>query len=199
MMTIRQNGGVFGGNPKFTTVGGVLTTAAQPNITSLGVQAASLAFANGLGINFAATPGTGTSELFSDYEEGTWTPVISDAASGGNLGSASASNLLYTKIGRTVVLTAILTNIVTTGMTAGNVLYIQGLPFASNANNIAIGSVSADTVALNTRTFMNAQIGVNASALSFVASGTALTRSNIIVSNITSGTSDISLTISYNV
>lgn len=197
-MIIRQNGGVFGGNPKFTTVGGVLTTAAQPNITSLGVQAASLAFANGLGINFAATPGTGTSELFSDYEEGTWVPVISDATSGGNLGSASIGQALYTKIGRTVFLSANLTNIVTTGMTAANLLYIQGLPFTSSASNFAVGNVSTDSVAFNTRVYPFCQIGANVSILSFAASGTGSTRSNIIVSNITSGTSDIALTITYN-
>lgn len=186
-MTIKSNGGVFGRNPTFNTVtvDGILT--AQQNIV----------MADGKGIDFSATSGTGTSELFDDYEEGTWTPVISDASSGGNLGSASASNLTYTKIGRMVIVNAILTNIVTTGMTAGNPLWIQGLPFTSSASNVGIGSVTADTVGLNTRTFMNALVGVNVSAFSFVASGTALTRSNIIVSNITSGTSDISLTITY--
>ena len=41
---------------------------------------------SGNGIDFSATPGTGTSELLSDYEEGTWTPTSFDityaAASG---------------------------------------------------------------------------------------------------------------------
>ena len=40
-----------------------------------------LAFPSGKGIDFSATSGTGTSELFSDYEEGTWTPT--DASAGG--------------------------------------------------------------------------------------------------------------------
>ena len=31
---------------------------------------------SGYGIDFSATAGTGTSELFNDYEEGTWTPVL---------------------------------------------------------------------------------------------------------------------------
>ena len=30
---------------------------------------------SGKGVDFSATPGTGTSELFDDYEEGTWTPI----------------------------------------------------------------------------------------------------------------------------
>jgi hypothetical protein len=31
---------------------------------------------SGKGIDFSATPGTGTSELFADYEEGDWTPQL---------------------------------------------------------------------------------------------------------------------------
>lgn len=187
-MTIKSNGGVFGRNPTFNTVtiDGILTV--QQNIV----------MASGKGIDFSATAGTGTSELFNDYEEGTWVPVISDASSGGNLGSASIGQALYTKIGRTVFLSANLTNIVTTGMTASNLLWIQGLPFTSSASNFAVGNVSTDTVAFNTRVYPFCQIGTSAAVLSFAASGTGSTRSNIIVSNLTSGTSDIALTITYN-
>jgi hypothetical protein len=35
---------------------------------------------SGKGIDFSATPGTGTSELFNDYEEGTWTPTDGSGA-----------------------------------------------------------------------------------------------------------------------
>ena len=34
-----------------------------------------LIVSNGKGIDFSATAGTGTSELFDDYEEGTWTHI----------------------------------------------------------------------------------------------------------------------------
>ena len=43
---------------------------------------------SGKGIDFSATSdgsGTMTSEVLDDYEEGTWTPVVADAASAGNL------------------------------------------------------------------------------------------------------------------
>ncbi len=53
---------------------------------------------SGKGIDFSATPGTGTSELLSDYEEGTWTPTD---ASGAGLTFADAAGF-YTKIGRVV-------------------------------------------------------------------------------------------------
>ena len=58
----------------------------------------------GHGISFAATAGpqnatgsTGNSELFDDYEEGTWTPVFSGAS---NLGSYSHQLGYYIKTGR---------------------------------------------------------------------------------------------------
>ena len=55
---------------------------------------------SGKGIDFSATSGTGTSELFDDYEEGTWTPDPQDSS--GNSGSAGTSAGNYTKIGNVV-------------------------------------------------------------------------------------------------
>jgi len=88
-MTIKHLGGIFGRNPTFNdvTIDGPLSM--NDNIV----------MANGKGIDFSATSGTGTSELFDDYEEGTWTPsVIAGAISGTNI--TYTGN--YTKIGNTV-------------------------------------------------------------------------------------------------
>ena len=52
---------------------------------------------SGQGIDFSATPGTGTSELLADYEEGTWTPTW-------NGGTVTVDQASYTKIGRQVFL-----------------------------------------------------------------------------------------------
>ena len=87
--------------------------------------------ANGKGIDFSATAGTGTSELFDDYEEGTWTPVPADAASGGNTGTAATAIGHYTKVGRVVTVAVDLVNINKTALTAGNSFFVQGLPFAA--------------------------------------------------------------------
>jgi hypothetical protein len=43
---------------------------------NLTLAVGNLVVASGQGIDFSATSGTGTSELFDDYEEGTWTPTI---------------------------------------------------------------------------------------------------------------------------
>jgi hypothetical protein len=59
---------------------------------------------SGKGIDFSATPGTGTSELLADYEEGTWTP--NQGAAIGVIGAYSSSGT-YTKVGRLVTATAI--------------------------------------------------------------------------------------------
>ena len=82
--------------------------------------------ASGFGIDFAATSGTGTSELLADYEEGTWTPDVTSST--GSLTSFTSSGT-YTKIGRAVTLQLTFT-IVTTG-TAGGTANITGVPFTS--------------------------------------------------------------------
>ena len=56
-----------------------------------------LAFSNGKGIDFSATSGTGTSELFDDYEKGTWTPKLDNVSA-----TYTSQTGTYTKIGNLV-------------------------------------------------------------------------------------------------
>lgn len=53
----------------------------------------------GKGIDFSATPGTGTSELLADYEEGNWTPTL--ALASGSVGYGSRDGK-YIKVGNVV-------------------------------------------------------------------------------------------------
>jgi hypothetical protein len=55
---------------------------------------------SGQGIDFSATPGTGTSELLDDYEEGTWTAAD---ATGAGVTITNNATAKYTKIGRLVI------------------------------------------------------------------------------------------------
>ena len=90
----------------------------------------------GSGIDFSATSGTGTSELFDDYEEGTWTPIDS---SGAGLTFSSTSGL-YTKVGRMVFATGFVTYPSTAD--TSNVT-IGGLPFQSiNSTSRGVGSIT---------------------------------------------------------
>jgi hypothetical protein len=77
-----------------------LTAGRAISATQLTLTTGSVIVASGQGIDFAATPNTGTSELFNDYEEGTWTPTLTFG--GGNTGLAATQLGLYTKIGRQV-------------------------------------------------------------------------------------------------
>jgi len=85
-----------------------------------------LAFDSGSGIDFSATSGTGTSELFDDYEEGNWTP-----SQGGGLTvvGAFASSGTYTKIGRQVSVIGEMTGATSIAFSSGGAILTGGLPF----------------------------------------------------------------------
>lgn len=59
----------------------------------------------GKGIDFSDTPNTGTSELFADYEEGTYTATLTPDTSGTITLSGSVDLLKYTKMGRVITVT----------------------------------------------------------------------------------------------
>jgi len=95
---------------------------------------------SGKGIDFSATANTGTSELLADYEEGTWTAVISGSSTAGTY-ELVTNDCLYTKTGRAVTLTAQIRFAGSiTGGGSGS-LSITGLPYTKAANQMAIGAV----------------------------------------------------------
>ena len=85
---------------------------------------------SGKGIDFSATPGTGTSELLDDYEEGTFTPTFT----GLTLGNGTISGT-YSKVGNIVTVEMAVNWGSTTSATA--ITGVTGLPFAlmTAANN----------------------------------------------------------------
>ena len=101
---------------------------------------------SGKGIDFSATSGTGTSELLSDYEEGSWTMVLSSAS--GSFSTATLDPIataFYTKVGRQVSIQGYFrTDAITVGTASGDI-YIS-LPFAAAALTGA-GDASAGAVA----------------------------------------------------
>jgi hypothetical protein len=104
------------------------------------LSSANFVVSNGNGISFAATPGTGTSELLADYEEGTWTPTDGSAAA---LTFTSASGV-YTKIGRLVTASCTLTYPTTA---TANAAYISGLPFNQGSTGTDGGYITNNTSA----------------------------------------------------
>jgi hypothetical protein len=91
---------------------------------------------SGKGIDFSATPGTGTSELLADYEEGNWTPVLvfGVGSTGITYGTQQGR---YTKVGRTVTIRFEIA-LTSKGSSTGEAS-ITGLPFAAaNLNSMAV-------------------------------------------------------------
>jgi hypothetical protein len=156
---------------------------------------------SGKGIDFSATAsgsGTMTSELLNDYEEGTFVPVVADAATGGNTGTCVINHAIYTKIGRQVTVRFYLSSINTTGMTAGNTLFIRGFPFAAVRGGN--GNFYTYRVGRNASTVSSsANISETASHIVFgcYASSSATGDIFILVSDIVSGTSEIIATVTY--
>ena len=97
-----------------------------------------LAMASGNGIDFSATSGTGTSELFDDYEEGTWTPVVSDGTNDATMGANNAG--FYTKVGNLVTISAQVT-VGTIGSVGANAR-ITGLPYTNSGNTASRAGIA---------------------------------------------------------
>jgi hypothetical protein len=130
-----------------------LTAGRAISATQITLTAGNVIPANGYGIDFSATSGSGTSELFNDYEEGTWTP--NQGAGLTVIGTFSSSGL-YTKVGRLVTVefsvsgstsVAILTDQLLTSnlpFTAGSSLSVGALRNANNSisQGVQIASTS---------------------------------------------------------
>lgn len=70
-------------------------------------------------------------DALSDYEEGTWSAVLSDASASGNDSPTATTTATYVRIGNLCHLFFTFLNIDTTGMTSGNDLYLLNLPFTA--------------------------------------------------------------------
>jgi hypothetical protein len=121
---------------------------------------------SGKGIDFSATPGTGTSELLDDYETGTWTPTL--ITNGTNFTSVTYNSLVggkYTKIGNMVHVNGFMfTDGVTVGAASG-IVCIGGLPFT--VNTATSGKADANSAVSISRVglwLLNNPIGIQASS-----------------------------------
>ena len=146
-----------------------------------------------------ATAGTLVSELLGYYETGTFTPVLADSVSGGNIATYLYTYGLYTRIGNRVFVTISLTDIATAGMTAGNSTFIRGLPWDVNSNTQLR---SAGAVSFNSITTLTGGITAQAVAASnylILSEQTTTGQVGLIVSRFTSGSADLHIELSYQV
>ena len=106
--------------------------------------ASNIAFNSGNGIDFSATSGTGTSELFDDYEEGTFVPDWKGGSALGTTSYGSHNIGAYTKIGNLVTVTG---KSDITGTSGGSGFWFIGnMPFnvASGQEHNTVGAVRLD-------------------------------------------------------
>jgi hypothetical protein len=129
-----------------TTITGTDTTEATSTTAAALKTAGGLAVAkkiyagdnivvvSGKGIDFSATAGTGTSELLADYEEGTWTPVLTLNTPGDSAVTYTGQYGNYVKIGKQVTVTGFIAVATwSTGTGSGGPI-ITGLPYTVGTN-----------------------------------------------------------------
>jgi hypothetical protein len=131
------------GSGTITGVSSLATALVNPVVTTtMGVGNATPA-STGAGITFPATQSASTdANTLDDYEEGTWTPVLSASTTPPTVSSYVTRDGVYTKIGNLVTATcsirATLSNV------GSGTPIITGLPFTDGGYipGIAVGIVS---------------------------------------------------------
>jgi hypothetical protein len=141
----------------------------------------------GKGIDFSATTsgtGTMTSELFSDYEQGTFTPNITFGGGSTDL-TYTARNGVYTKIGN-LVFFRIGIDINSKGSSTGN-MAVTGLPFTSASGSYSDWPCSAQFFSFTGLTgAVGGFVGANATSVT-VTQSISTGNSSITDANAASG------------
>jgi hypothetical protein len=120
-----------------------LTAGRAISATELTLTTGNLIVVSGQGIDFSATSsgsGTMTSELFADYEEGTWTPTLIGGTTNPTV-TYSVQRGKYTKIGRVVTVECYLAWSAFTG--GSGQLRLDGLPFTVSSATPSTSSAGA--------------------------------------------------------
>jgi hypothetical protein len=102
-----------------------------------------LVVASGQGIDFSATSGTGTSELFSDYEQGSWSPVAARFTGGAISATYNTQAGYYTKVGNLVTCSFYID--ISSISQGSSLTYISGLPYAPARSYYDVGTTGNNT------------------------------------------------------
>jgi hypothetical protein len=129
--------------------------------------------------------------------EGTWTPTVFDAASGGNQGTASTAIGFYIKHGKQVEISCVLVNIDTTGMTAGNTLHIRGLPFTSKSTASYRATAFPQINMVTFSGYVEALLINNTAYVRLFENTSGANAAALIVSDYTSGSAAIAFSMTY--
>ena len=149
-------------------------------------------------LNGATSQSTG--EPYSDPFGGiqTFTPVVADASSGGNVATPSTVYGYYYVVGKMCFVHMQLTNLVTTGMSSGNDLFIRDLPFA--AAQLSGTQQQNGIVKTSSVTFSGVPVAQVSDAETWVKifmQQSASAGSFMTVGALTSGQADLFITLAY--
>lgn len=186
--TLNASQGVFSGNLGITgtvtvTAGTVINAVTQASSTSTGALQVKGGAAIGgdiwlggnlilgtasRGINFSVNTNAAgmTSEVLSDYEEGTWTPVLT-AATPPTGASLTIGGAAYTKIGNYAFVCCDVT-VANTGTGGAGIVTITGLPFVSKTwGGYNPTSCETESLTSNIATVIQPLINQNTSKVDF--------------------------------
>jgi hypothetical protein len=142
------------------------------------------------GIKFPATQlAQSDANTLDDYEEGTWTPVLSFATPG-NLSVAYTTQYGdHEKIGRFVVARFNIVTSTFTHTTASGNLTVSGLPFASTSASgfLLPGVLTWQGITKAGYTQVNPYLSTGATAMAFLASGSGVSNSDVAFGDVPTG------------
>lgn len=141
-------------------------------------------------VQFPATQqASSDTHALDDYEENTWTPVLTFATAGDLSVTYSSQYGHYTKIGRVVhIVFRIITSAFTHTTASGN-LYITGCPFTSTntTNNIAAGTCLWSGITKATYSQVTPYLQANGAVLQFSISGSGVAVADVAAGDVPSG------------
>lgn len=159
------------------TVAGVKTFSSNPVVSGGGIQ-------------FPATQvPSADANCLDDYEEGTWTPTLTFVTPG-NLSVVYSGNAgTYTKVGRLVGYSLLITTTTFTHTTASGLFYIAGLPFGTALQFQGSGALVMQGYTKANYTSLVFETGTAGQTRLYVmAGGSGQTRTELAVADVPSGT-----------
>lgn len=163
---------VFGTSPTLTTptISGALTIAGQ------------IAFP-------ASQSASADANTLDDYEEGTWTPVLTFATPGDLSVTYSTQVGTYTKIGRLVLLNWNIVTSAFTHTTASGAMNITGLPFTSATitSNTMVGTMGWTGITKANYTQWVPRIGSAGTVITALGSGSSVSTATLSTGDMPTG------------
>ena len=177
-------GNIGGNNAVFTLVTGTLTTAAQPNVTSLGTLTGLGVNGTITGVNITANTGvfTGNGSGLTAVAGGNVTGQVANALIAGTVYTAAQPNI--TSVG-TLTSLAVTGNVTAGNVTGANLLsanYVTGtLTTAAQPNITSVGTLTSLTTSGNIVTSGNIKVGATGVGITSNRANVSVTSSATVI------------------